>query len=266
FKTVINGPDTTNLVQKTTAARYLNQLKFVIENKRILYPCRGELQVEQADDFVRAAFTGNYFFNYSNRQGGLNLRLFAGKFFYTGAKTFLEQFKTDRYHLNLTGANGYEDYTYSNYFVGRNKFDGGTSQQIMERDGFFKVRTDLLSSKVGKTDNWLGALNLTSDIPNKINPLSLLPVKIPLKVFADIGTYADTWKPNANTTRFLYDAGLQVSLLKETVNIYFPLLYSSVYSDYYKSTLGKNHFWKTVSFSIDIQRFSLKKISKTLDL
>ncbi|HSC37622.1 MAG TPA: M1 family aminopeptidase, partial [Chitinophagaceae bacterium] len=266
FKQVITGTDTSSQVFKTSSSRYLNQLKFVVDNQRVLYPYRGELQVEQADDFVRAAFTGNYFFNYSDRQGGLNLRLFAGKFFYTGAKTFIKQFETDRYHLNLTGANGYEDYTYSNYFAGRNKFDGAASQQIMERDGFFKVRTDLLSSKVGKTDNWLSAVNFTSDIPSKINPLSLLPVKIPLKVFADIGTYAEAWKANATTTRFLYDAGLQLSLLKETVNIYFPILYSSVYKDYFKSTLGKNHFWKTVSFSIDIQRISLKKISKTLDL
>lgn len=265
FRTVINGPDTTNLVQKITGSRYINQLKFVVENKRALYPYRGEWQVEQADGFVRAAFTGNYYFNYSDRKGGLDLRLFAGKFFYTGAKTFLQQFKTDRYHLNLSGANGYEDYTYSNYFAGRNQFEGFASQQIMARDGFFKVRTDLLSSKVGKTDNWLSAINLTSDIPSKINPLSLLPVKIPLKVFADIGTYAEAWQANATTTRFLYDAGLQLSLLQETVNIYFPLLYSSVYSDYYKSTLGKNHFWKTVSFSIDIQRFSLRKISRALD-
>ena len=265
FKTVINGIDTTNTVQKISTSRYLNQLQFVIENKRTLYPYRGEWQVEQAAGFVRAAFTGNYYFNYSDRKGGMNLRLFAGKFFYTGAKTFVEQFKTDRYHLNLSGANGYEDYTYSNYFAGRNQFEGFASQQIMARDGFFKVRTDLLSSKVGKTDNWLGALNLTSDIPSKINPLSLLPVSIPLKIFADIGTYAEAWQPNATTTRFLYDAGLQLSLLQETVNIYFPLLYSSVYGDYYKSTLGKNHFWKTVSFSIDIQRFSLRKISRTLD-
>jgi hypothetical protein len=214
---------------------------------------------------VRAAFTGNYYFNYSNRQGGLNLRLFAGKFFYTGTRTFLQQFKTDRYHLNLTGANGYEDYTYSNYFVGRNKFDGAASQQIMDRDGFFKVRTDLLSSKVGKTDDWLSAINLTSDLPSKINPFSLLPVKIPLKVFADIGTFAEAWQANATTTRFLYDAGLQVSLFQETVNIYFPIMYSTVYSDYFKSTLGPHHFWKTVSFSIDIQRFSLRKIDKNLD-
>ena len=29
------------------------------------------------------------------------------------------------------------------------------SQQIMMRDGGFKIRTDLLADKIGKTDDWL---------------------------------------------------------------------------------------------------------------
>lgn len=113
----------------------------------------------------------------------LNVRLFAGKFFYSTSKTITKQFATDRYHLNMTGANGYEDYTYSDYFIGRNKFEGPPSQQIMERDGAFKVRTDLLAEKVGKTDDWLIAANFSTTIPSSINPLSLLPVKIPLNLF-----------------------------------------------------------------------------------
>ena len=188
------------------------------------------------------------------------MRLFAGKFFYTTEKTFLTQFETDRYHLNLTGPKGNEDYTYSNYFVGRNEFEGFSNQQIMNRDGAFKVRTDLLSDKIGKTDDWLTAINLSTSIPKKINPLELLPVKIPLRIFADIGTYADAWKKNAETGRFLYDAGLQLSLLSNTVNIYFPLLYSKVYDDYFKSTITEKRFQKNISFSIDIQHFNLKKI------
>jgi hypothetical protein len=94
----------------------------VARNDRVLYPYNGELLIDQSKDFVRAGFTGNYFFNYSNRQGGMNVRLFAGKFFYLGSKTISKQFETDRYHLNLSGSNGYEDYTYSNYFLGRNEF------------------------------------------------------------------------------------------------------------------------------------------------
>lgn len=265
--TVISGVDTTisTRYRITDNNRTLNQLRLVIENNRVLYPYRGELKIEQGKDFVRSAFTANYFFNYP-KEGGLDVRLFAGKFFYTSSKTFTKQFATDRYHLNMTGANGYEDYTYSDYFIGRNKFEGFASQQIMVRDGGFKVRTDLLADKVGKTDDWLMAINLSTTIPSSINPLSMLPVKIPLKLFLDIGTQSEAWKQDAETDRFLFDAGLHLPILRETINIYIPLLYSSVYKDYIQSTIEKKQrFWKKISFSIDISNFSFRKIDRNLN-
>jgi len=238
--------------------RYVNQLQIVTENNRVLYPYKAIIQGEQGDGFVRTQLTGNYFFNFA-KGGGLNLRLFAGKFFYTEDKSFLRQFETDRYHLNMTGAKGYEDYTYSNYFIGRNEFEKYSSQQIMIKDGGFKVRTDLLSNKIGRTDDWLTSINITSDFPDKFNPLKLLPIKLPLKLFLDAGTYAEAWKKDASTGRFLYDAGLQLSLLKNTINIYIPLFYSKEYDDYIKSTITEKKFWRNLSFSIDVQNLSLKK-------
>lgn len=243
------------------AHRYLNQLVVAVENKRALYPYDANLKVEQAADFVRLAFTGNYFFNYK-AGGGLDVRFFVGKFLYVGQKTIYKQFATDAYHLNMSGANGYEDYAYENYFAGRNEFAGWQSQQIMKRDGFFKVRSDLLSSKIGKTDNWLMALNFSSTLPKSVNPLSVLPIKIPMKVFADIGTYADAWQKDATTGRFIFDAGLQVSLFHNLVNIYMPILYSKVFGDYFKSTVSGNRFLKNISFSIDIQKLSTRDILK----
>jgi hypothetical protein len=238
----------------------------VIENNRALYPYKGEFKAEKGKDFIRTTFTGKYFFNYP-KGGGLNVRLFAGKFFYSGSKTITKQFATDRFHLNMTGANGYEDYTYSDYFIGRNLFEGAASQQIMERDGAFKVRTDLLADKVGKTDDWLIAANFSTTVPSSINPLNLLPIKIPLKIFADIGTNAESWKQNTETDRFIYDAGLQIPLLMETINIYIPLIYSKVYSDYIKSTIAeKGRFLKKISFSIDISNFSFRKLDRHIDL
>ena len=265
--TAINGVDTTisNKYKTIRENATLNQLQLVIENNRVLYPYRGELKIEQGKDFVRTAFTGKYFFNYP-KKGGLDVRLFAGKFFYTGSKTFTKQFATDRYHLNMTGANGYEDYTYSDYFIGRNKFEGVASQQIMVRDGGFKVRTDLLADKVGRTDDWLIAANFSTTIPYNINPLNLLPVKIPLKIFFDIGTFAETWEPEAGTDRFLFDMGLHIPLFKETINIYIPLFYSEVYKSYIQSTIAKkNRLLKTISFSIDISNFNLRKIDRNFD-
>jgi hypothetical protein len=195
----------------------------------------------------------------------LQARLFAGIIFYTKGRDLQKSFSMDRYHLNMTGPNGYEDYTYSNYFLGRNEFEGIASQQIMIRDGGFKFRTDLLGNEVGKTDRWLTALNFSTTIPKNINPLSVLPIQIPLRIFADIGTYAEAWDRNTNEDRFLFDAGLQVSLLNETVNIYIPIIYSNVYSDYYKSYLSDKRFLKTISFSINLNNSFLKKLHHEVD-
>ena len=267
YDTTITGLDTTirQDVATPNQNRSFQQLKLFIQNSRALYPYSAEMNIEQGKDFLRTAFTGNYFFNYP-KAGGLNVRFFAGKFFYLSSKTFSKQFATDQYHLNMTGANGYEDYTYSDYFIGRNKFEGLPSQQIMMRDGGFKVRTDLYSTKVGKTDNWLAAVNFTTTIPSGINPLSVLPVKIPLKLFVDIGTYAEAWKRDANLDRFVFDAGLQLSFFSNTINIYLPLVYSSVYKEYIQSVLEKKgRFFKTISFNINISNFTLKKIRRELD-
>jgi hypothetical protein len=248
-----------DMISYPKADRYLNQLTFAIENNRALYPYSSSIMAEQAKDFLRFAFEGKYFFNYANG-GGMNARLFAGKFIYLTDKTPSKQFETSRYHLNMTGPNGDEDYTYSNYFIGRNEFQKAPSQQIMIRDGGFKVRTEMLNQKVGKTDDWLAALNLNTDFPKQINPLQVLPFEIPLKVFLDVGTYADAWKKDAATGKFIYDAGLQISLCKNLVNIYVPVLYSKIYGDYLKSIIGEKRFWKNISFSIDIQNFRLNKI------
>ncbi len=249
-----------DIISYPVESRYVNQVQLVLENSRTLYPWRGALQLEQGEGFLRVAFTGNYYFNYA-KGGGLDVRLFAGKFMYLGDKTFAKQFQTDRYHLNMTGANGAEDYTYSNYFAGRNEFMGFSSQQLMMRDGAFKVRSDLLSQKIGKTDNWLAAANFVTTIPAAINPLEILPFKIPLRAFVDIGTYAEAWQKNATSGRFLYDAGLQLSLFRNVLNIYVPLLYSKVYSDYFKSTITEKRFAKNIAFSIDIQQLSFRKLA-----
>ena len=246
-----------NLARTIKSDYGISQLKLVYDQFRVLYPYRFEIQMEAAQDFGRLTVTGNYFFNYK-KKGGLQLRLFAGKFMYFGDKTSSSRFATSRYHLNMTGPKGNEDYTYSNYFAGRNEFDGLYAQQVMMRDGAFKVRTDFLSNKIGKTDNWLSALNMAADIPDRLNPFSLLPFKIPLKIFADVGTYAEAWEKESEDPRFVFDAGLQVSLFRSALNIYIPLVYSKVYRDYYKSVPG-NSFFNRISFSIDLPDLSAKK-------
>jgi len=94
----------------------------------------------------------------------------------------------------------------------------------------------------------------------------LLPVKFPLKLFFDAGTYAEAWDRNASVSKFLYVGGLQLSLFKNVLNIYAPVIYSKEFKDYLKTDKEANKFLKKITFSIDIQNFHLNKFLGLPDL
>jgi hypothetical protein len=240
--------------------RYLNQFDINWREERALYPYSAQIQFQQSNDFYRVNLTGIYFFNYASG-GGLQGRLFAAKFGYIGEKTSLKTFETSSYQPKLTAVRGSEDYTYSNYFLGRNETSGFASQQIMIRDGGLKLRTDLFQGLQGRSDNWITSLNVNSTLPG-----ALIPSIIPLRIFLDVGTYADAWTSNPPTSRFLYVGGLQLSLLKGLINIYAPIIYSKVFGDNLKTVPEENSFWKKISFSIDIQDFDLRKFQRKIPI
>ena len=265
WRTFLVGERGFNYVKKTTDSsfyptearvqtRYLNQLVFNITDYRALYPYDVQLQLQQGAGFYRANAIANYFYNYA-KGGGMQVRFFAAKFGYIGSRTVSKEFETSVYQPKLTGVRGNEDYTYSNYFMGRNESEYFLSQQIMLRDGGLKLRTDLFQGLQGRSDNWVSSLNLNTTLPEK-----LFPIKLPVHIFFDIGTYAEAWKKEASTSRFLYVGGLQVSLFKNLLNIYAPLIYSKEFRDNLKTVPGQNKFFQRLSFSIDIHRFDLRRI------
>jgi hypothetical protein len=241
--------------------RYINQFSFNFENNRALYPYNYQLQIQQGKGFYRLNTTGNYFFNYA-KGGGLAARIFAAKFGYIGTKDFG---LTYQYEPKLLGGNGTDDYTYSNYFLGRTastsygniplKNDGIAAQQIMiQNTGGLKFRLDPVSGR-WQSENWIAAINLNSTLPN-----NLLPANFPVRVFFDAGTYAEAWQKNATSSKFLYVGGLQLSVLKNVVNIYVPLIYCNDFKEYLKTDSEANKFLKKITFSIDIQKFRLSEI------
>ncbi|MDQ2753358.1 MAG: hypothetical protein M3R72_10090, partial [Bacteroidota bacterium] len=264
--TAIVPPDTFYVAQKQKTYRYVNELSATLNDNRKLYPYDANLTIHQGASFLRAGFTGKYFFNYKKKNEGLQARFFAGKFFYLQQQTLLSKGDNDRYLLTLSGPNGYEDFTYSDYFIGRSQYNGRLSQQLMQRDGFFKVSTPLLDNPVGKTDNWLLALNLSGDIPDEINPLNILPFKIPIQVFVDVGTYSDVWKDDNSNGRFLYDAGFKISVLNSAFSVYLPVVYSKVFRDYYKSFYPTQRIVHSLSFCFNLGQLQPNKINRNLPL
>ncbi len=231
--------------------RYLNQLTFTIRDKRALYPYSVNLQVQQAAPFYRVNLDIRYFFNYPTT-GGLDVRLFGAKFGHLGTRNPAQDLTA--FEPKLTAVRGSDDYTYDNYFVGRNDYSGLASQQIMMRDGDLKLRTDLFQGLQGRSDNWVAALNLKSTIPSQV-----IPNWLPLRLFLDVGTYAQAWSDNPPTSHFLYVAGLELDLLHNVLCIYAPLIYSGDFSSQLKSVPGQNGFFQKVSFSIDFKQIPFRK-------
>ena len=243
-------------------SREFAQLKYLFEDNRALYPYSVDVTVEGNDQFLKGGLTAKYFYNYPEGKGhGLNMRFFAGKFLNLNTNN---PYQNSIYDLTLTGARGGDDYSYSNYFIGRSarpEANDWQSQQLMERDGFFKVGTEMQGSP-GRTENWLSAINFNGTIPDKINPLKILPFELPIKFFLDIGTYAEAWDESVTGSHFLYDAGFQLSLFHGYANIYVPLLYSQVYRNYYQSFFPGKTLTRSISFSIDIQKIRLNELVK----
>lgn len=237
------------------ATRFVNELTFDYSSRRVLYPYHAQLQVQQGLTWYRLNATGNYFFNYP-KGGGMNLRIFAAKFGYLGILSSSEKFAAARYQPKLTAVRGDEDYTYSNYFAGRNSFEGLSSRQIMIRDGGLKLRTDLFEGLQGRSDNLVASVNVNTTLPR------IFPVNVPLKIFFDAGTYSEAWDADNPNPRFLYVAGLQLSLFKDLLNIYAPVIYSKQFRDQLKTVPEENKFIKKLSFSIDIQRFNTRSLFK----
>jgi hypothetical protein len=85
---------------------------------------------------------------------------------------------------------------------------------------------------------------------------NLFPFPVPLRIFFDVGTYAEAWQNNPPTSHFLYVGGIQLSLFHNLLNIYAPLLYSSDFNQ----ALTTTNFGKRITFSIDIQNINYKRI------
>ncbi len=253
---IINYP---TKIQNTR--RFVNQLTYGYENNRALYPHNYKLQLQQGKGFYRINVTGNYFFNYT-KFGGLQARVFAALFNYVGAKDF----SAYAYQPKLLANNGNDDYTNSSYFIGRSasaaygeipiKNAGLAAQQIaIENSGGLKMRLDQYSSIQGYSEKWIAAINLNSTIPDKI-----FPFRVPLKLFFDIGTYAEAWGKKGPKQRVLYVGGVQLSVLKNLLSINIPFAYSKAFKEQLVTDKEANKLSKKITFSLDLKQLKISHL------
>ncbi|MBC8046750.1 MAG: M1 family metallopeptidase, partial [Fimbriimonadaceae bacterium] len=102
----------------------VNELKYDLVKKRILFPYSINGTLQLGDGYTRVTAEGNIRVNYPKSKNGIDIRLFAGKFFGESTGYYRNTF-------TMQGADGYEDFLYDEIFFGRNVYGGLWDNQIM---------------------------------------------------------------------------------------------------------------------------------------
>jgi len=146
-----------------------------------------------------------------NRQ--LNLRLYAGSFFYNRTNTDYFSFALDRP----------TDYLFDYNYYGRSESTGFFSQQLILAEGGFKSKLD-----TPYANQWMTTLNGSFNIWQWI------------EIYGDAGLV----KNRHTDANFVYDSGIRLNLVTDYFELYFPVYSSNGWE------VGQPHYNEKVRFII----------------
>lgn len=213
------------LAQKSTLNNYqaFNRLTYFLDYKHPVFKSNLNTRLEQHSEFMKLDVE---LLNQTRITEKLTLktRLFAGQFLYNNSTNPAFNYRMDgQSWVNQT------DYAFDAELVGR---DGQTvlAQQLTSTHGGFKIPTP-----VGQSPTFLAAANFEVKYG-----------RFPLGVFADFG---------ASSSYMIADAGLMISLLKDAVGCYFPLLYS----DDIRTSIDARglKYRELIRFKVDLDRWNI---------
>jgi hypothetical protein len=199
---------------------------------------------ETPDRYVKASVEWERTFHFDENEA-LSIRFFGGAFLYHTERT-AGYIAPGAFNLVSNGSN---DYRYDDFYLGRTENNGFESQQISRRDGGFKTVIGQ-GFALGRSNNFILALNLKSDLPARVLPW------LPVKPYFDAG-YFDNAMPTGSEDTFndqlLWNGGLMLSVLDETVAVYFPLVNST---NLQSLNAERGNYWKRISFQLDLHRLN----------
>jgi hypothetical protein len=224
---------------------FYGRVQYNYKNTRTFNPFSYRLEGQIGKEFAKISAEANVKIDYFQKNKALYIRAYAGKFFSLASND------ADAYRYQIANTySGQNDYLYDETYFARNQQSGLWSQQISMKEGGFKVNTLQYASQLGLSDDWLLSMNLKSDIPY---------MKLPVRVFADIGTFSNAKQQNPSGASVLFDAGLEL-YIGDYLNIYFPLILSQDFRDYTKSVYTDKKFLRTVTFSLNLGNLYWSKV------
>ncbi len=233
------------------------QLAYTADMERVVNPFSLRLTLEQQsygpsgskEHYLKAGATLNTAYTYK-RNRHIKFRIFAGAFLDNSRRDAgsVASRSIARGSFGLSHQ-GFNDYTYDNFFFGRSEPDGFWSQQINLREGGMKFAPGSpFKNTIGHSNSYIFSLNMKADLPAK------LPLNIPLKPYFDIGFYKDAMPLNGGLLNFsdqlVWSGGLMLEWLDGALGVYFPLINSDNLKSVYDQ-IG-NGYGGRITYSLDL--------------
>jgi len=212
------------------------KLQYVVSNQRKFNPFDAKITAILNKDAQKFTAEGTYKINYNASKKGVTIRGFMGIVMQSEANA-------NAYNpaglLSLSNS-GWNDYLYDETYIGRFNNTGFASRQVSITEGGFYMTTPLYANAIGLSNSALFAVNLKVDIP-----------KTPLAIFGNLGYTATTEDFNSDAEKVQYEAGIELNIAKG-FTLAAPILLSKDFRDYRTFIVGKNAFFKTLAFRMDL--------------
>ncbi|MEM9990205.1 MAG: M1 family metallopeptidase [Bacteroidota bacterium] len=212
----------------------VHEVEYALKKSTTLNPADVTATIHHGTGFTKAFAHFNQKINYAKPRKFMRIHAFGGYFF-----NYNEPLANARFLIS--GTNGFgifqKDYLYDEFMIGRNDTEGVFANQIFYRDANLKTISNISSS-----DAWMLGGGLRSTLPGLL----------PLDIYADLALSPDAFEDKINLN---YSIGLAVPVVRNVLEIYVPVLESSMIkeSSIYQQ---KDSFFERVTFRINLDRFS----------
>lgn len=189
------------------------EIRYRARSTSTLFPATISPLFTFGKDFSRLSLDVHQGFTYNKKKDQFRIHAFAGAFISKQSSFYSNGLNA--WQLSW----GAQDLMYDHAYLERGAVNGVTGAQFVKQQGAFKT-----PFAQGGSDSWIGALNAELD----------LPLPIPISLFASVGivpTTTITQEATTEGTATYYEAGIGVQLMRDVVEVWFPLVVSKQIQD-----------------------------------
>ena len=214
------------------------QFKATVENSSNYRSIFGEKA-----PYVRGSLEWRQEFYYQPKRR-ISARFFAGAFLENTQRN--RTVEPNAFSLNPQGFN---DYKFDQVFFARNAVGGTFARQVSQTEGGFKgAFGSPFASLIGNSNNYLLAVNLKADLPQR------LPFGIHLRPYFDLGYFDDATvigQDRPRSEQVLWSGGLALEFFKGGFEFYLPIVSAKPLKDRYAEQRNGNYL-RNITWSIRI--------------